>query len=377
MKVSQLNYKQRIITFIDILGFKEIIKQSEKDTTKIDLIYSVLDFLKTWEAPEKWGWKFVEIEEDAQKKGITDFDIRGRTNTTAFSDSIVISVKIDNNINEMMSTLVVTLGYIGAILLEKGILFRGGITYGNVIHKENGIVFGQGLIDAYLLEMKSARYPRLILSDKLIKKLNYPLEEKRNRYPYHQYIERFEDGCVGFHQMMYYQVLQSWTEMTQESLVKSLDSIRKTIIAGLDDSFEHPDVFEKYNWMKEQYNKLIIFDDFNFETKTEEYVKMKIRPLNENIAGQNIHYSYTDNFYEKKRSRSGELGKSDNTYTKAKKQQEHKNAYERWSTEDNEKLELLFCQGKTIKELSVIFARNEGAIESRIKKLELREKYER
>ncbi|HET8572278.1 MAG TPA: hypothetical protein VFL76_00275 [Edaphocola sp.] len=65
------------------------------------------------------------------------------------------------------------------------------------------------------------------------------------------------------------------------------------------------------------------------------------------------------------------------TYTKAEKQRAHKNAYERWSTEDDEKLELLFCEGKSVKELSAIFARNEGAIESRIKKLELREKYDR
>ena len=65
------------------------------------------------------------------------------------------------------------------------------------------------------------------------------------------------------------------------------------------------------------------------------------------------------------------------TYTKAEKQRAHKDAYERRSTEDYEKLELLFCEGKTLKELSSIFARNEGAIESRIKKLELREKYDR
>jgi len=65
------------------------------------------------------------------------------------------------------------------------------------------------------------------------------------------------------------------------------------------------------------------------------------------------------------------------TYTKAEKQQAHKNAYERWSTEDDEKLELLFCEGKTVKELSAIFSRNEGAIKSRIKKLELKEKYDR
>ncbi len=43
--------------------------------------------------------------------------------------------------------------------------------------------------------------------------------------------------------------------------------------------------------------------------------------------------------------------------------------------EDDNKLEMLFCQGKNIHELAQIFERKEGAISSRIKKLELREKY--
>lgn len=65
------------------------------------------------------------------------------------------------------------------------------------------------------------------------------------------------------------------------------------------------------------------------------------------------------------------------TYTKTAKQQAHKNSYERWTEEDDEKLELLFCEGKSVKELMSIFERHEGAIKSRIKKLELREKYDR
>ena len=39
------------------------------------------------------------------------------------------------------------------------------------------------------------------------------------------------------------------------------------------------------------------------------------------------------------------------------------------------KLESLWCEGKSIAELSDIFQRNPGAIESRIGKLELTEKY--
>ncbi|MFB0967409.1 MAG: hypothetical protein QMB15_08180 [Cloacibacterium sp.] len=301
MREQEVKYEERLVAFIDILGFKEIVKQSEKEPSKVELLYSVLNYLKNWEISKNWDLKLVEIEEDAQKRGVENFDIRGKTNSTSFSDSIVVSVKVDNNVNEMASTLIVNLANIGAILFEQGILFRGGLTIGNIIHNENGTVFGQGLIDAYKLESSFAKYPRIILSDKLISKLNYPITTKRDRYPYHQYIDRFEDGCVGFHQMQYYQVMESWEKMTTEKLTISLDKIRKVIIKGLDDSFEKPDVFEKYNWLKKQYHKLIILDDFDFESKSEENVKMKIRELNEGIAGQNIHYSYTDEFYEKSR----------------------------------------------------------------------------
>lgn len=298
MKRREIKYENRLVAFIDILGFKDIVKQSEDDPTKIKLLHSILRYLKNWEVSEKWDLRLVEIEEDAQKRGVEKFDITGKTNSTSFSDSIVVSVKIDNNINEMASTLIVNLAYIGAILIEKGILFRGGLTIGNIIHNDNGTVFGQGLIDAYKLESNNAKYPRIILSDKLIKKLNYPLNTKHNRYPYHQYVVRFKDGCVGFHQMVYYQVMESWTEMTVDKLTISLEKIRKIIIEGLDSSFEKPDVFEKYLWLKEQYNTLIILEDFDFDTKTSENVKIKIRELNEGLGGQNIHYSYTDDFYK-------------------------------------------------------------------------------
>ena len=296
MKDAEIKYEKRLVAFIDILGFKEIVKQSEKDISKIELIYSVLDYLKNWEVSDKWDLRLVKIEEDTQKRGVQNFDIRKKSNITAFSDSIVVSVKVDDNINEMASTPIVNLAYIGAILLEKGILFRGGLTIGNLIHNENGTVFGQGLIDAYRLESCNAKFPRIILSDKLLNELNYPLETKRNRYPCHQYIDRFDDGCVGFYQMIYYQVIESWTEMTADKLAESLDKVRKVIVNELDFTFEKPDVFAKFKWLKEQYNNLIILEDFDLETKTHENIKLKIRKLNEDIDRKStrLNSSHTD-----------------------------------------------------------------------------------
>lgn len=63
------------------------------------------------------------------------------------------------------------------------------------------------------------------------------------------------------------------------------------------------------------------------------------------------------------------------SYTLDDIREQHPQAYRPWSTEDDEKLEALFCEGKTVKELANIFHRKVGAITSRIKKLELREKY--
>ena len=62
-------------------------------------------------------------------------------------------------------------------------------------------------------------------------------------------------------------------------------------------------------------------------------------------------------------------------YSVQKIRETHQQAYLPWTTEDDNKLELLFCEGKKVKELAEIFGRNAGAISSRIKKLELKEKY--
>lgn len=296
-----IKYEDRIVAFIDILGFKEIIKDSERDNTQIGSIYKTLEYLKALGISNNWTTDILAYEECAQYKGIETFEVKNKLNSTAFSDSIVVSIKVEENINEMASALIVNLAYVGAELMQQGILIRGGITVGKLIHSENGIVLGQGLIDAFTLETKSAKYPRIILSDKLIKQLNYPIYTKPERFPYHQYLDRFADGCVGFHQMMFYQVMGGTNHFGEEELKAELDMVRKNIIKGLDSSFENPSVHEKYLWLKEEYGKLLILSDSDYDTQTQENIKIKIREINEGIPGQNIHYAYTDNFYEQQR----------------------------------------------------------------------------
>ena len=47
----------------------------------------------------------------------------------------------------------------------------------------------------------------------------------------------------------------------------------------------------------------------------------------------------------------------------------HSKAYAQWTKEEDQKLIELYSKGETIEELCKIFARNKGAIKSRIKKI--------
>ncbi|WP_010520206.1 hypothetical protein [Aquimarina agarivorans] len=82
-------------------------------------------------------------------------------------------------------------------------------------------------------------------------------------------------------------------------------------------------------------------------------------------------FSYIDKIYK------SHIGVKDKSYTLEEKRLVHKRAYAKWEAKDDEKLEVLYCEGKSVKELSVIFERNGGAIRSRIRKLELDIKYDR
>lgn len=55
----------------------------------------------------------------------------------------------------------------------------------------------------------------------------------------------------------------------------------------------------------------------------------------------------------------------------------HKQAYAPWTSEDDLLLEELFSKGMKSKDLAIKFERKVGAITSRIKKLGLREKYQK
>jgi hypothetical protein len=63
--------------------------------------------------------------------------------------------------------------------------------------------------------------------------------------------------------------------------------------------------------------------------------------------------------------------RKEKAYSMDDKRKTHSNAYQPWTKEDDDRLEVLFTEGTGVSQLCEIFGRNKGAIEARIEKLEL------
>lgn len=119
------------------------------------------------------------------------------------------------------------------------------------------------------------------------------------------------------------------------------------------------------------------YDKFIQRVKTNSLaVKVKLNDLTDNMDIRRLAYiSEKDVKRLRKYLKAYKQLLSEPTYSIKACRGDHPNAYKPWTREDDDKLELLFCEGKTIKELSELFQRKQGAIRSRVKKLELEEKY--
>lgn len=287
-----MTYEPYIVAFIDILGFKDIVNKSESETNEFNKILDVLNKFKGIEKPETWKEAniLVDIEECAQKKNLSEFDISGIVKCNCFSDCITVFVNADTNINERFSTLVAFLSKISCELLQDGIFIRGAITYGNLyINNDASVFFGKAMNKAYTLESTIAVYPRILLSKEIVSVLNYPILEKRNRYPYHQYIERFNDGTVGFTPLIFFQVMQSASDIFNETTFhEALTRARYSIIDAIDNNIDNPHLYEKYSWLRDRYNNLYVnapyHKDIIIDTNSpDSYSNIQFRPINEFI----------------------------------------------------------------------------------------------
>jgi len=129
-------YEQRAVLFLDVLGFKRLIKEGREDLVE-------------------------------QALAITTAPYQSNVTVSAFSDCMVVSMVFERGVE--LAELIAFTSSLVLHLLHQGILSRGGIAVGKLRH-EGGIVYGPALIEAYELESQVACYPRVVLSRDAIAK---------------------------------------------------------------------------------------------------------------------------------------------------------------------------------------------------------------
>jgi hypothetical protein len=98
-----------------------------------------------------------------------------RPAVTTFSDHIVISYPTEQFKNGGILTILSLaenlIAAIAAAAMRLGLLIRGGATIGQLYHSGN-VVFGEAMVEAYQLESRVSKYPRISVSHKIYSRTN-------------------------------------------------------------------------------------------------------------------------------------------------------------------------------------------------------------
>lgn len=138
-------YDERIVAFIDILGFGNLVDRLEGEP---ELHSKLQEALKT-------AGNYRRRAGDPQYA-------QAHLEASVFSDSIVLSSK-----PEHIDYVVRSCAGLQSQLLEIGVISRGGISTGKTFH-EDDVLYGSGMIKAYRLETDVAIYPRIVIDPELL-----------------------------------------------------------------------------------------------------------------------------------------------------------------------------------------------------------------
>lgn len=234
------SYENRFIVFLDILGFKELVKKTTQDASNFETISRVLNYIS-------------EVRNENYHGFLAQYDTI-KKEVSVFSDSIVISYPGDTRGG--LFFLLMDLVFICLQLNFNGIFVRGGVTFGQLYHKRH-ICFGPAMITAYEMEQNLAITPRIIVDTTAIsnglKSPGYANTcEEEAEYLAHLLKQDEED------EQIYLDFLSQSEELDfPEEYPYYLNEIKSSIIKNLIETKDRANIYSKYIWYAKYYNNTI------------------------------------------------------------------------------------------------------------------------
>jgi hypothetical protein len=235
-------YRESVITFVDILGFKNLINSKTFAEVKDKLsVVRRLSGLRDKEDGEGMAPKIIQ-----------------------FSDSIIRIRPLDSAANKemnygLMFFEMLDLVHMQGELINHGVCVRGGVALGEV-HFDNETLFGPGFVRAYELESVYANFPRIVVDPLLIKQISKDqrlasvhnsLEDEISSI--RKVIRKDSDGIY------FIDYLRSFLEEIDDSenIPLFIKNHKKTILDNAAGLSQLSSISAKYLWMANYHNQLV------------------------------------------------------------------------------------------------------------------------
>lgn len=263
-----MEYEKRIVCFMDVLGFKDLVEDSVGSPEIRDQIHKLLTDMNNL-------GKLNELVEDyclagvsVNNKDISIFTSDGmsglgvKSEMSFFSDSFIFSYGLTQRRDDLADVYVVLdeLTYIVFQMLRTGVFVRGGLAYGDAYHKDN-VCFGPAVVKAAELE-KPAVFPIIGIDPSFFDKTSpdsvfwgKEYGDKHRRFvkdsfyavdPGHHFDSKKPDG-FPYLDMLRYQV------DSNENIALEMKAI---IERELKKNYKQH-IAEKYIWLRNHFNKVV------------------------------------------------------------------------------------------------------------------------
>jgi hypothetical protein len=250
-------YEDRVIAFIDILGFSELVRRSASDSTQLRRLSQALLI-----SPQ------LADNLPTQPKAHREARIH------TFSDFVVVS---HEKTPQGLSAVIYLSWQIAKDWLSKGFLPRGGIAIGKLIHRtHNGntsaapMVFGPAFLDAYGVESGIANVARIALHSSARKYREEVLTanelSEQDRSVVGDLVTKCEDGphaISTFSHLRY-----GGFSMPNVDVRTEAKQFKRELEVRLKNDADNPAHFAKVSWLANEFNRAVA-DTENVDLRVE------------------------------------------------------------------------------------------------------------
>lgn len=255
-----------VVAFIDILGFKELVRDAKDKGSSQELFTEFQGAIKA-----AFFHLHDYVSEDFYNASGGSPEIKSSHKFRVFTDCILIGCPISDTGHpdtfikgrDEFYTVLNTLYFLQSQLVNRGFFVRGAITV-DELYMDDVTIYGIGLIDAYEAELKQAKYPRIILAksaEAMFMEINKGFQaQKRDNYTSHNYLSRYlyrdSDG------LLFLNYLES-INIADEPFLNELVKHKEVIENRLREYYDKPDILEKYVWAANYHNCFCNHDNNN------------------------------------------------------------------------------------------------------------------